>query len=198
MKNSNYTYWFVAVFAIFLLIATHFFASVFLVNNRLDSQKVGIGFLEVRENIQFELIPNNNNFNIIVFAFKNPGLANKSDYTFSLSKGDDLLRQINFSGDNVGDPADVKLQFDPIPNSLGNSYTIKIIPKDFERPILINCDSGGTPSYRTYYRTLNKNIVLSEAVREWKTNFAEGKLFFIVWVGLLAAVLYYGSRKNEK
>ena len=198
MKNSNYTYWLLVFVVILLLIATHFFVSIFLVNNRLDSQKVGVGFLEVRENINFELIPNNNNFNIIVFAMKNPGLANKSDYTFRLLNGNNLLRQIDFSGDNLGDPGDVKLQFEPIPNSAGNNYTVEIIPKDFERPILINSDSAGAPSYRTYYRTLNKNAVLSEVVREWKTNLTNNKLFFALWMGLLTSILYFGSRKNEK
>ena len=167
-----------------LFIITSLFVTVFLVRNRLDAQYFGERFVKVDKPFKFRFTPIHDNINILIIPLKNPGLINKSEFSLRIYSDGDNIREISFSGYNVGDPSDVKFQFEPITNSKDKNLDVEIISNDYQNPILINTDING-PSFRAYYRSINKKEVIGEWVNAWGKRFINNIPFFVSWLFLL-------------
>jgi hypothetical protein len=69
------------------------------------------------------VIPRNNGLSMIRIFMRNVALRNNDPVNFSLSDNNGkIIRQITFNGFNVGDGETIRLQFDPIADSSGNTY----------------------------------------------------------------------------
>lgn len=63
----------------------------------------------------------------IGMTIKNPNLKNKESVTFTLyNTNGDLLRQVTYSGANIGDGDFVKFIFDPVEDSQNQKYRFQI------------------------------------------------------------------------
>ena len=172
------------VSAIYLFIVSSLFVTVFLVRNRLDTQYFGERFVQVDKPFKFSFTPNHDNINILIIPLKNPGLINKSEFSLRIYSNGNIIREIDFSGYNVGDPSDVKFQFEPITGFRNEVLDIEISSSDYQNPILINTDKNG-PAFRAYYRSINKKEVIGEWVNAWRKRFIYNLPFFITWFLLL-------------
>jgi len=177
---------------IFLFLLINLLISVFLVRNRLDVQTYGVGFKNLDKPLTFNFIPMHDNINIFVFTMKNPGLENKERFSMKVYNNNRiLLRNVDFSGFNIGDPVDLKLQFEPIADVKDQTLVIEITGESYSKPIQINVDDNGNPSLRSYYRTSNKNEAFTEWINGWGDKIVSNIGFFLIWGIILVIVLRF-------
>jgi hypothetical protein len=182
-----------------LLFVTLFFASaaivnLFLVKNRLDFIHYGTHFKQIDSEFEYTIQPDFDNLNIIILTFKNPGIVNDKNFVFNVKDGSGILRSINFSGKNVGDPGDVRFQFEPISDSRGKDLSVNIVSNDYSFPISINVDENEIPAYRSYYRTSSYGDSLRRFVSFWTKAVSLDFVFFAVWGLILISILWIGER----
>jgi len=100
---------------------------------------------------------------------KNPDLSDTSGFVFTISTATgQVLRQVNFSGRNIGDPSDIRLQFAPISDSVNQPLTLTTTSSSPS----VKIENG----FRAYYRTSGLSLNLAPLTRD--------PLFMVVW-GLL-------------
>lgn len=178
-----------------LFLAAIFLFLVLSVRNRLDSYREQDHFIEIKNYVEGEFIPQNNNTNIIVLTFKNPGLNSHEMFKFLLKDGMETVRSIEFSGDNLGDPADLRFQFEPIMQSKGRQFTIRVEREKEGPKVAVAVDKKNNLSFTTFYRVENRMFSIRSLAERW-INFPTGDLvFFVIWVGLLALVAWRGVGK---
>ena len=179
--------------------AINFIISLFLVRNRFDSQQRGTNFRQVKEELKTTVVPRHDFINILMITLKNPGLVNKGEYELEiLDENENVIRKMNFSGFNVGDPSDLKFQFSPIEDSNGRKLMVVLRGKvPSGDPIFIDSNENGEIAYRLYYRSTNKMATLTGLTSEWKEKFLNNLIFFISWFIFLTILVWLGI-KNEK
>ena len=182
---------------IFLFILISLFVSVFLVRNRLEGQTNGEEFTKIQKPFEFLITPKEDNINIVIIHLKNPGLTNDNNFSLKIFEQGALIRELNFKGENIGDPSDLKFQFEPIRNSGNVDYVIQISADDYRNPIYIYTDSEKKPFYRLYYRSSGGLTELKNWVFNWQKRILNNLTFFTAWSILLTGILYWGL-KNEK
>ena len=185
----------IAIVLIFII--KSLFVSVYLVRNRLDTQNFGERFAEINKPYNFSFTPRHNNLNIIIFPLKNPGLINKNEFTLKIYSQTELIREMKFSGYNIGDSSDVKFQFEPIANSGSNALNVEIASNSYQNPIFINTGKDNKPSFRAYFRSLNKNEAVSDWQYSWQDRLVQNFPFFIIWIIMLLGIVVWSAR-NEK
>lgn len=138
--------------------------------NRLETEVPGSSYLPISESHPATFTPRHQGLNIILLRMKNPDLADTSNFVFTFSNSaGQVLRQLNFSGRNIGDPSDVRLQFDPIPNSAGQSLTLTVASPSKS----VKLENG----FRAYYRTTGLSLNLAPLARD--------PIFMVLWAMLL-------------
>ncbi|MBM3208994.1 hypothetical protein FJZ40_01740 [Candidatus Shapirobacteria bacterium] len=131
--------------------------------------------------------------NIVILQFKNPGLANRGEFRFSLKSEEGvLLVERSFSGYNIGDPSLVRFQFDPIPASRGERFAIAVEAVSLnEPPIGVGIGRTGGLSFSAYYRTADKKAGLADLLNNLTQKLLGDKIFFALWA--LALFLLAGQ-----
>ncbi len=184
-----------AVFVVITFLFGSLFLSTVIVKNRLDSTNFGNHFVQLDSAYKFELEPQNDKLNILILTFKNPGLGNTNDFDLTLSQDENVIREVPFSGRNIGDPSDLRFQFDPVINSNGAKYIVTLTSDNYSYPVSIYVDSSGNPSYRTYYRSSSFAGSLSRMSTFWMSALINNLSFFIVWLILLGGILWFGEKR---
>jgi hypothetical protein len=175
-----------------------FGVSVFGVRNRIDSQIAGEKFEILKEKKETQFTANNNYLNIVIFRMKNPGIENNGEFSFELkNENDEVIREIKFRGMNVGDPSDMRFQFDPVENSKDKTYKIVLKPDDSKPTVSVEVSSDNKISYKSYFRTLNKGQAASSFIALLESKVKANSKFFIFWGLSLVLVIYY-EMKNRK
>ena len=156
-----------------------------LVRNRLDATVSSTHFLPLNAVAPSLITAAHNNLNIFMVTAKNPNSVDTSAFVFSLMDANkNTLRQIPFSGRNIGDPSDIRLQFEPLPDSAHLPLTVAIT-SDSADPgwVQFAVNDQDQFSFRSYYRSSNLFSALP-------TSFVlVDPYFFIVWAGLLVSLL---------
>lgn len=136
-----------------ILIGVIFFIPT-VVRHRLEIDTPSDHWVNINRPLTTLFTPVHSRLDIVILRLKNPGLANTSDYSFSLldSSSKPLYSTI-FSGRNVGDPSDLRLQFPPLDNSTQIS-SIRIEPAsgNFTSHLQVLTDADENFSFRAYYR----------------------------------------------
>jgi len=141
--------------------------------------------------------------NIIILYFKNPGLANRGEYQFLLF-GDDgkVLIERAFSGFNVGDPSDIRFQFEPITASKNKKFTITLKSMSATQPYIgVGNDEEKGLSYSVYYRASNKKLALVDLIAGFGRRFFSDIIFSLFWLLSIFTVLtfgFYGSKTDHE
>lgn len=144
--------------------------------NRLDTEAPGTSYLPFAESRPFTFTPKHSGLNIILLRMKNPDLADTSDFVFTIGDSTgQTLRRLNFSGRNIGDPSDVRLQFDPILNSSGQPLTLAVSSPSKS----VKLENG----FRAYYRTSGLSVNLAPFTRD--------PVFMVLW-----ALLVFGLTRT--
>ncbi len=197
MQRLN-NFFLLTLFITFVFLGINLFVSLFMVQNRLGFQHSGEKFVEIKEPLSFAYKPTYDNFNILIFTFKNPVSANQENFSLKILSEEKVIREITFSGFNLGDTQDLKFQFDPILDSKGKEFKIEISAQNYRNPIFINVDDKGIPSFKAYYRTTKKFFVLRNILSSW-VNFVKSDLvFFSIWFLILILTSILGSRYAKK
>ncbi len=179
-----------------IIVATLFligaFISTFLVRNRLDNQFSGSKYELLLDSIESDISVVNDNFNILMLTLKNPNIENQENISFQLLKDGQVVRELHFFGNNVGDPSDVRLQFAPIPDSAGNDYKVKLSISESNKPLSVFVGDDGSIAYRAYYRSTNKLLVIQYFVTSFVSRLFSDMVFVGIWVSLiiLAFMIY--------
>lgn len=157
------------------------------VRNRLDDRTYGVRFSKIQDDVERQITPQHNNLNIVILELKNPGLQNKGEFGFYLKDIEGkTLRQSNFSGFNTGDPSALRIQFDPIPNSKGQTLIMQIKKLSDQAPALsIATDKDNKITFATYYKTTNKKDVLNDTAKTWTQHARNDLAFFSSWILLV-------------
>ncbi|MEK7090942.1 MAG: hypothetical protein AAB887_00360 [Patescibacteria group bacterium] len=138
--------------------------------NRLDTEVSGSSYLPLVETRPITFTPIHSGLNIILLRMKNPNLADTSDFVFTLKdQANQTVRELNFSGRNIGDPSDVRLQFTPILDSANQPLTLTIISPSTS----VKIENG----FRAYYRTSGLSLNLAPLTRD--------PVFMVVWALLV-------------
>lgn len=141
--------------------------------NRLDTEVPGTSYLPLSEIKPFTFTPKYSGLNIILLRMKNPNLADTSEFVLTINRAGQTLRQLNFSGRNIGDPSDIRLQFAPIPDSAGQLLTLTITSPSTS----VKIENG----FRAYYRTSGLSLNLAPLTRD--------PVFMAVWVLLVFGLI---------
>lgn len=188
MKNSFIT----SIILALSLFGISFVVSAFIVRNRLDTQFPGGDFLVVEESIERTFTPRNDFLNIIFITLKNPNLKSSAQMRFNLldEKGE-VLRQIDFSGRNVEDPAKMRFQFEPISDSRGRPLTVRLeVVSAHKDPILVSVNDRFRRdlAFAAYYRKPGKLAAVKDTTSFWKGHVLGDIAFFSIWAVLLGTI----------
>jgi len=165
--------------------------SVVGIKNRLDvSQPFQDTFVNLPgEGILEQTFVANHDFvNIVILSLKNPGLANKGEFLFSLQteEGQPLVER-TFSGYNIEDPCSIRFQFDPLTSSKNKKLKILIRSLTSTEPSIgVGASRKDGLSYSVYYKTVDKKSAVLELVSSLTKRFWADKVFFIFWLFLLS------------
>ena len=170
--------------------------SVFLVRNRLDNQINGSKYELLLRSYEADVAVKNNNFNILIITLKNPNLENQENISFQLFEGDKIIRELQFSGSNVGDPSDVRLQFAPIPDSGEKSYLIKLETTESKKPISIYTSDNGRLAYKSYFRSTNKPLVLKSFTTSFIARLFLDMTFLALWIVIATLAVVISKKLN--
>lgn len=206
MKSNSI--WRTTLVFIVLLFLGLLFVSAFAARNRVDiAQTEGDFWMPLEEPVSQTFVPGRDFLNIVIVSFKNPAIANETEYFFRLKKDGSVLREVAFSGKNVGDPAQVRFQFAPLENVAGKEVVMEIFPTEppGEQPLLVrvardNPYPGGKLNgterdlnFFTYTRSANKTQALRSSLTVFLGRLTSDKIFFGFWVTILA-LLFAGGK----
>lgn len=181
---------FILSIVLFLLIL---FVVVKGVRNRIDvNQPLQDTFLNLSagKSITQSFTAKHDFINIVILNFKNPGLKNHGQFRFLLlsEKGKSLVERL-FSGYNIGDPSQIRFQFDPIQSSKNKNFTLLVEAISLDEPqIGIGASKEGDLNFSLYYRVASRKAALSDFLNNLTKYFLNDKSFFIPW-GLLVIFL---------
>lgn len=196
MINSKLT-WPVVIISIILLTAVVFAIQIIGVRNRIDTSVAADKFEILDSPVSGILKSNNNYLNIVMLRMKNPGIENNGVFNFELLDNQgNQVRQIGFGGMNIGDPGDLRFQFEPIPDSADKGYQIVIIPDETRPTVLIEVTKDGEISYTSYFRTVNKSLAAKSFAILIKDKFSANCGFFSLWFLVLCAIVVYDLKRN--
>jgi len=188
-----------AVFGLILiLLGGVFIVMVFGVRNRVDTKVDGFRYEILDKEKRTVLKSENDYLNIVMLRMKNPGIENNGNFSFQLlNEGGGKVREITFKGMNIGDPADMRFQFDPIPDSKGKEYQIVVTADNVLPMVLIDVGSGGEMYYTSYYRTLNKQQAARSFIHMLKSRILASSGFFLLWALLLFGIVVYELKSRQ-
>ena len=195
--------WCLSFFIGILLFAVSLLVPWLGVRNRLDIQQPLRDTwvpLSVGKSVSQSFTATNNFVNVVILYFKNPGLGNKGELQFSLQLEDGTsLVERQFSGYNIGDPSDVRFQFEPLLSSKNKKFIIVVKSLSSVEPqISIGASNNYGLSYSVYYRTTDKKMALIGLLSNFGKRFIADKTFCLFWgltVLLFSAV---GMRQFKK
>lgn len=134
----------------------------------------------------------NNGFNVLNVYMKNASLQNTAPLLFTLADSRGVtIRQINLSGYNIGDGVNVRLQFEPVLDSAGQSYLATFTAPQTNQgqpKIEVGFSNSGTMSYQAYYQPQNSQVLLTQLVALFKARFFSLQTAIALAVFLVAAV----------
>jgi len=180
-----------------LFLLASFAFLIFGVKNRVDVETLRSGdFLEIRGSIEASYKPSHDFINIIVLHLKNPNFSNKQVFVFSVLEDGKVVRRLEFNGQNVGDPSDLRFQFEPIADSSSKSLLLRLEGVETRAPFLSAAiTQSGELTYRAYYRSSSPAGSFMGILSSFSDRVLEEPGFFIIWfLGLCAIVLV--SRRN--
>lgn len=195
--------WCLSFFIGILLLAVSFLILWLGVRNRLDIQQPLRDTwvtLSAGKSVGQSFTATNNFVNVVILHFKNPGLANKGELQFSLQSEDGaILVERQFSGYNIGDPSDVRFQFEPLLSSKNKKFIIVVKSlSPVEPQISIGASNNYGLSYSVYYRTVDKKTALVGLLRNFGKRFFEDKSFCVFWALIILATLSMRARQFKK
>lgn len=166
-----------------VFLAMTFGATVVLVRNHLDQETGEDHFLQLSTDMKFVIKPNHNNVNIVVLRLKNPGLTDTNPYEVQVLDGNNILVSEKFSGANVGDPSDLRIQFSPLGMVKNKLLTLVLRPLSTStRPLQIGVTQSEGISYQAFYRDTR----FPEAVIK---NLDDIR-FLVIWGGTIAVLIF--------
>jgi hypothetical protein len=170
---------------------------IFVVKNRVDTKSDGVRFEAVGRGKTVEIKPAHDLLNIVILQMKNPGLVSHQDFIFRIiDSSGNILRSINFNGQNIGDPGSVRFQFEPLSASYGKKLRVEVLKADGgdEQIVKVNVASDGSMSYTSYYRTGNKFQNIREVLLSVFNKIIKDYVFIFTWTALLILILVKGYR----
>jgi hypothetical protein len=217
MKHNKYLL--ISFLAIITLFAFSLAVSILLVRNRLDlSQNNQNSFLPLvyGQIISQNFTSQHNNLNMIIINAKNPNLINKDEYQFSLktNTGEIIYQQV-VSGFNIGDPGQVRFQFNPIVDSAGKTYSLQIIPlspessggislaindkpvDNFNNLTLNDVSSNFVLNFSSYFRSSDKINTAITVIKDIFSNLGRDIVFIFFWLTFIfiLIILYFKTTK---
>jgi len=193
----NKLIWPVVLLACVVLIGVIFAINVFGVRNRVDSFSPGDKFEVLIGQKTRKLASKNNFLNIVMLRMKNPGIVNDGAFNFQLiDEGGDVVRQLDFHGMNIGDPGDLRFQFEPITDSAGKEYEILITADDSQPTVSIDVNKDSEIAYTSYFRTVNKSLAIASFVNLLGERISTNFGIFIFWIFILFGILIYDLKKK--
>jgi hypothetical protein len=187
----------IEMIALLLLFIMILGIDTFFVRNRIDSAKSGEKYESVGNLKSTEIVPNHNNFNIVILQLKNPGITNSEDFVFRIySSTGEILRSINFNGKNIGDPGDLRFQFDPITDSGGKTYKVEVTRANSgsEGAVKVNVDSNNNLAYTAYFRVDKHFQAARETILTIFAKVVKDPGFLILWGLCLLIIIIKGYR----
>lgn len=192
-------YWVVSISLCLTVFLLSFVFILFGVKNRLDTKVQSSTFLEVRGIVETVFYPKHDFVNVVIIVFKNPNLQSTGKYWFSiLDKNGQQLRRMEFSGRNIGDPSDLRFQFDPLEKIAGEKLTIRIEPEGQLESNLVSvaATQEGDVAFASYRRQPDTKSRARDILGNWKKRVQDDIAFFGVWFIVLGITVFL-SRKKE-
>lgn len=190
-------FWFVGP----LILFASFAFLVFGVKNRVDLETERSGnFLEIRGPVEALYRPEHDFVNIIVLHLKNPNYLNTQVFVLSILEGGEVVRKLEFNGRNVGDPSDVRFQFEPLGEAAGKNLLLSVdqvtAGAEVEPFLSVAVTDEGRLAYRAYYRTPSKRDSFKQVFEGFFNRLSRDTFFVIVWFLGLCGIVILKNRKE--
>lgn len=200
MKVKINKIWTIVIFScVVVLLASSLFVHKFI-KNRLETIRDRSDFTLISGPIKSSFSPKHDNLNVVVIAFKNPDLKSYDQFVFNvLGDKDEVLRQVEFSGQNMRDPSNIRFQFEPISDIVGKNVWIRVQPKATPgpHPVSISLTKDGQIAFSAYYRSSTGAGIIKGIVDGWIKRIKDDTLFFSIWLGILMT-LFFAGRSDRK
>ncbi len=184
-------FWKIIILIVVSFFLINLFISTLLVKNRVDQKKLAQNFLELRDQISFSYTPKHDNLNIFVIPFRNKGLMNKDFFKFRIYLDNKVIREVDFSGFNIGEVSDIRFQFTPIKDSKNKEFKIEIVHlSSSENPVLVGVSGDATLAYTSYYKTSDKIKIVLETFSRWLERIRDDLGFFVIWTIFLLGSIF--------
>ena len=184
-------YWALSFITSICLITVSMIVVSLTVKNHLERETSQVRFESLYESKDYSFTPVHDGLNIIVLHLKNPGLENNDTYKFSIVDPAGTIVSQTFTGFNVGDPSDLRFQFEPIRNPDKDKLTIKLeAPSGVIKPISVGVDENGEIAFASYYRTENKMNTFIDIIQNLIINIGKDPLFFGSFLIILLLIFW--------
>lgn len=165
------------------------FVSTVLVKNRIIGQSGGDKLLQVNEHYSSNFMVVGNDLNIIILNMKNPNIINSEEFIITLEdEGGHIERQMVFNGANIGDPSDIRFQFEPLKDSNQKGYNLVVRTKKSKYPVAIRVNDDDEVAYKAYRRSANKVRLTKLFIGRIADRVVGDLTFFFIWGAILAFV----------
>ena len=185
MKEHRFS-WYISFTVCFFSILFSLLICWLGVRNRLDGgQPLHETFIDLHPGspVAQTFTAKHDYINIVILQFKNPGLANRGDFRFFLTSEDgEVLVERPFSGLNIGDPSNLRFQFEPISPSRDKNYTVSVEATSSDEPsVSIGVSRKGELNFSAYYRVLDKKTALVDLLDNLGQAILSDRIFLFLW-----------------
>ena len=175
---------------IIVLLITPVFISLLLrknigINNQRENQVVEI-YGDQTFSSSFTSLEDQ--LNSVVLKLKNTGIRNHELVNFVLYLNQDKLREVQFSGSNIGDGVWTRLSFENIAGSRNKTFTFSLSSPSTtrENSIGIQTDENGKPALITYHKITSYPALIKQIYYQFFQRLLADKLFLLLWLGSLS------------
>lgn len=180
------------------LISLGIFTSGFIVRDRLDHIVYGNKFLQINKEYESEISVKNDNLSTITVHLKNPALENEGYVMFQILEDGNVIREVGFTGQNIGDPGDVKLKFEPISDSAKKVFQARLITEVNDPKLSVFVDDEDRLGGWFYNRDSIGVAGIFSAISSVAQRLFSDIMFLVMWVSSSLIVFFlYNKLKNK-
>lgn len=102
--------------------------------------------------VSFQFSSDRTGLDKLILTLKNPGLVNNSPIHFTINSPSSV-REVSFSGFNIGDPSNLDISFTPFTDPAGTNFQVTITTDNQDdRQLYVYTNDSGLPVFQTFYR----------------------------------------------
>ncbi|OGE64798.1 hypothetical protein A3I48_00555 [Candidatus Daviesbacteria bacterium RIFCSPLOWO2_02_FULL_36_7] len=149
-------------------------------------------FFYGNQDYRFSFVSPKDNLNSVVVKLKNISIKNSKPVYFRLLDNQDIVKQIQINGSNIGDSSMVRFAFAAIKDSKDRRYTISLTSPQTEKneALGIHTDTLNHPVIITYHIPSSRLQLISDIYKNLGTKILTDKILLATWLLLFYVAVF--------